>query len=585
MTDTAAMNRLWGELVVEELVRCGVTRFCLSSGSRSTPLTVAVAEHPRAEAVMHYDERGAAFFALGCARGSGKPAALVCTSGTAAANYLPAAVEASNAQVPLVVLTADRPPELVDTGANQTIRQTGLYRNFVRWEHALPCPTPDVAPATLLTAIDHAVHQAQGPPAGPVHVNCPFREPLIADCPDGMHSEYLSSVARWKAAQGPYTTYDRPQPPAPSQSGGQVPLSMEAKRVGLVVGCLGSPADRASVRSLAEAAGWPVLADVTSGLRLGAGEVPVLVHYDSLLQSPSLARELRFDAVIHVGGAVTSKRLLEHFRRDPPAEYIHVAAHGVRYDPASCVSRRIVANIPEFCRHLTATATPQVDAKWTTRLQGASKLVARMLDEFANESNTLSEPLLSRILSRDCPADHALFLGNSMPIRDMDAFAASDGSAAPVFANRGASGIDGNVATAAGIATGANSPVTAVLGDLAVLHDLNSLSLLRKAPKPVVLVVVNNDGGGVFHFLPIAGYPEVFEPYFATPHGLRFERAAQMFGLAYASPKTAAEFREAYRELANGNAPGLIEIDTDREENHRLHLRLQAQIVAVLERI
>ena len=255
--------------MIEELVRNGVSSFCISPGSRSTPLAAAAARHPGARTVVHYDERGASFFALGQARGSGRPAVMICTSGTAVANCLPAVVEASMDMIPLIVLTADRPPELRDTGANQTIDQSQLFGNHVLWQADLPCPDDKLDPTYRLTTIDQAVYRAQNMPAGPVHLNCMFREPLEPLPSDDCRAVLSESIENWKAGSKPYTNYASPiVTPDTDTLKEYAGIINDASCGLLLVGSLHSEKDSQAVRLLSKHLGWPTLPDIRSGLRL-----------------------------------------------------------------------------------------------------------------------------------------------------------------------------------------------------------------------------------------------------------------------------------------------------------------------------
>ncbi len=577
------LNELWAKLIVEELVRCGVDRFVLSPGSRCTSLTLAVAEHPRAKSVVHFDERGAGFFALGQARALGRPVALVCTSGTATANYLPAVVEAAQSLVPLIVLTADRPAELLDTGANQTIDQNHLYGRYARWYHAVPCPDRAIAPEVLLTAVDHAVHRAMSAPQGPVHLNCAYREPL-APVESGEDFEpYLSSIATWRSQGRPYTTCARAEHAiTPEDSQFLTDLLRSAQRGVIVAGQMDAQvADE--VLTLGQALGWPILADVTSGLRLGTAGTTVVHHIDQLLHSPQIRDALVPDVVLHFGGPVTSKRLMQQMESRPPEHYIRVADHPLRHDPIHRVTLRIQTDPRTFCIGLASACRNTGASEWTQTLLTWNDAVFAGIDARLNPSLEISEPGLARQIARLVDEDSALFLGNSMPIRDMDMFGDPAGERVAVYANRGASGIDGNIATAAGIAQAQGCTVTAVIGDLAALHDLNSLALLRHPEAKVILIIINNDGGGIFHFLPVAERTEHFEHYFGTPHGLAFASAAEQFGLKYARPGSMDSFTAAYEAACELPESSIIEVQTERESNRALHRELQEAVVAAIE--
>ncbi len=568
-------NRLWADLLVEELVRCGVGLFCLAPGSRSTPLVQAVAANPEARHLMHFDERGTAFAALGYARATGRPAAWVTTSGTAVANGLPAVVEASVDGVPLVLLTADRPPELRDTDANQTIPQPSVFGEYVRWRFDLPAPTDEIAPAFVLTTADQAVHRALGRPRGPVHLNCMFREPLAAEATDD------ERLAAWRASGEPYTRYVMPDA-VDRAAVADLAVRLRGIERGLVVaGRLRTRGEGDAAVRLAGALGWPLLPDVGSQVRFEDSDA-ACSFYDQALGSAAFREGFAPEAVIHLGGRVTSKRLGRLLADARPGPVVVVRDDPFRFDPDHLVTDRIVANVVQFCETMVEAmgeAGPEASG-WLGAWRAASAAVAGVLDTHFQESDAITEPAVARLAARRAGA--GLVLAASMPVRDADAFAALGESAPLVTSNRGASGIDGTVATAAGFARGLDAPVTLLIGDLALLHDLNSLALLRDGP-PVIVVAVNNDGGGIFHFLPIAEHAGVFEPYFGTPHGLGFEHAAHMFGLAYHRPETLAGLDAALGEARSSGRSALVEVRTERVANRALHADLLARCAAAVD--
>ena len=575
--ETARLATLWGRLLVEELARCGVTHACISPGSRSTPLTAAAVRSERLACTLWLDERGAAYHALGIARATGRPAALVCTSGTAAANYLPAVVEAAQDGVPLLVLTADRPPELLDTGANQAIRQSGIFGGFVRWAFDLPVPDPGFPAAALLSTVDHAVHRALGPPAGPVHLNCMFREPLG---PTGDEPWPADVPERWRAGDRPLTAYARPGgDPAAAAVAAVAAALREARRGLLLVGQLPTAADRAAAARLAGRLGWPVAADVRSGLRLGAAPATLVPHLDQLLLAPGLREAFAPDVVLHLGAQPVSKRLAQALAARPPAARIAVQENPFRSDPDHAVSLRLDASPGRLCELLLAEGLAGEGGSWGAGLAAASARAGEQIDRFVAGA-PLGEIAVARLVSRELPDGHGLFLGNSMPIRDMDMYGAVRAGAVPVAANRGASGIDGTVSTAAGFAQGLGAPATLVAGDLTVLHDLNALGELGVLARPLVVVLVNNGGGGIFHFLPIAAQGDLLDPWFTAPQTVNFGGVAQLFGIPHHRPGSAGEFVAAYREACAAGKPAVIEVRSDRVENLAAHRELGERIAA-----
>ncbi len=581
------VNHLWAALLVEELVRQGVGLFVVCPGSRSTPLAVAVAQNSRAEALVHWDERASAFVALGWGRATGRPAAVVTTSGTAVANLLPAAVEADADGVPLLLLTADRPPELRETGANQTVRQPPVFSDVARWSLDWPVPTTDVPARWVLSTAAHAVHRSRQP-AGPVHLNLPFREPLAAT-PDGTDAAaILADVERWVESGSPFSSRAAPDRPAERVGSGELPPDLvdrvaRAERGLVVVGDLGAGALHAAPHAvrLARELGWPLVPDLRSSLRLGAPDIAV--PYADLALTSARLRDVPPDAVVHLGGRLVSKRLGQLLASARPSTYVHVGEGPARIDPTSLVTDWLRMTPADGAAAFVG-AGGDGSADWRARWRSASAAVGGVLDA---EVGDLSEPAVARALSRRVLPGEALVVAASMPVRDLDAYGAADGPQVFVAANRGASGIDGTVATAHGVARGLGRRTTLLIGDLALLHDQTSLALLRHGP-PLVVVVVNNDGGGIFHRLPVAGGPgavdsATFERMFGTPHGLTFGDAARQVGLAYHAPTTRAAFEAATDEARQSGASALIEVRTDRAEQAALRARIEAAAASAVD--
>jgi 2-succinyl-5-enolpyruvyl-6-hydroxy-3-cyclohexene-1-carboxylate synthase len=591
--NTSNINRLWADLLVSELVRSGVRMFCLAPGSRSTPLTTAVAAHPDARHIMHFDERGSAFYALGFARAAGRPAAWITTSGTAVANGMPAVVEASVSGVPLILLTADRPPELRDTGANQTIDQVKFFGDYVRWHVDLPVPTTAITPEAVLTAADQAVYRSRRMPGGPVHINCMYREPLAPD-DDGLdHSSYLEPLRSWTAGSKPYTNYPQSYHAPHDHEIDRLVASLDGVERGFVVaGRLASKAQGDAVRLLAEHLGWPILPDAGSQLRLGQHEFAgtVVPYFDLMLVSEPFRSRHVPEAVLQFGNRATSKRLGTFLSEARPSTYAVIHEGPSRLDPYHCVTTNVEADIISFCHRLVSRIEVRTDSRsanddssdsgWMASWRSASGAAARAIEEFLGSSDSLSEPATARIVSESVTEKSGLFLASSMPVRDIDSYGSDEGRGPFVATHRGASGIDGTVAAAVGFARGLDAPVTVLIGDLALLHDLNSLALAAQSEQPITIVVVNNHGGGIFSFLPIARHNDVFEPYFGTPHPYSFEHAATMFGISYERPTSLSGLREALTRSEGSTA--LIEVVTDRDDNVHMHRQMEELIAAEL---
>lgn len=572
------LNHLWTTLLIEELVRNGVDTYCIAPGSRNAPLSVAVARHGRTRCIVHHDERGAAFHALGYARASGVPAAVVTTSGSALANVWPAVVEASLEQIPLIVLSADRPPELQDTGANQTMDQVRFFGGFVQWSTCLPCPSTSIDPAVVLTTADQAVSRCRGATRGAVHVNCMFREPLAPSDRGECHDAYLEPLRAWCESDRVYTRYEDPSVLPARESLAEVADLVRRNPRGLLVAGRLPMSARGAVVELAESLGWPLVPDVTSGLRLDSRPGTIVPYHDVLLSSDAFMRRHRIQAVLHLGGRLTSKRLLNRIEADRPEEYVVVDDRPDRQDPVHRVTKRFRLPVVTFCEtlgDLVADAGVAGDADWTAGWREASERVGQVFAvRFAQDAD-LNEPKVAWLVSRHIGAGEGLYLASSMPVRDMDVFGCPRPESVHVRANRGASGIDGTIATAAGFARGLGRSATLVVGDVAFLHDLNSLSLVHTLEAPMVIVLLNNDGGGIFSFLPIAEHPDVFERCFGTPHGMTFEHAASLFGLEYVRPGSTDEFVRAYEGARRRAGTTLIEVQTRRQENYDEHTSLR----------
>ena len=576
---SSGSNSHWAQLLIEELTRCGCRYFVISPGSRSTPLVVAAARHPAVTARVALEERGAAFHAVGYGRAAGRPAVLVCTSGTALANYLPAVVEAAQDQVPLLVLSADRPPELQAAGANQTIAQPGIFGGYTRWSFELPVPAPRVDPRVVLTTVDQAVFRAGAAPAGPVHLNCPFPEPLE---PQPVPAPLLAGAAgaRWLSGTEPFTAYRGAAAAAPAPGADTVAalLSLiEGSRRGLLVagglprGCGGA------VAALAAHLGWPLLGDVTSGARGTPG-------LQLLLQSAAGHALLRPDCVLQFGTHVVAKQYLELLAAAAP-HLAQVAASPERLDPSHSAALRVVADPRQVAHALRRGCPPRPASRYAHAVQAAGARAHAAAAKWSAARRGLDEPTAARLVAAAAggPPACGLFAASSMPIRDLDTFATPLPEGVAAAANRGASGIDGAVASAAGLAAGLERPVIALLGDLSLVHDLPSLSQLREVAAGLVIVVLNNRGGGIFSLLPIAqvpepGFDELFERYFATPHAVAFRDVAAAFAMHYARPRTAAALQRHLALAATHAAAGadtLLEVATDRAANAAAHAELR----------
>ncbi|MCB9771844.1 MAG: 2-succinyl-5-enolpyruvyl-6-hydroxy-3-cyclohexene-1-carboxylic-acid synthase [Candidatus Omnitrophica bacterium] len=581
---SANINSLWADLIIEELFRCGVEYFCVAPGSRSAPLAIAISQNKAVKSVIHFDERGLGFHALGLTAATLRPTVVITTSGTAAANLFPSIIEASKKKLPLIIMTADRPPELRFTGANQTIDQIKIFGDHVRFFFDVPCPTLEIAPEVILTTINQSIARAKGELPGPIHLNCMFREPLVQTSSTKQNfTDYLKSIKNWQNTTEPYTTYIKGAlNVSPEMISKTAQIVKTAKSGIIAVGKISGKNDEAAVLALAEKLNWPIFADVTSGIRLGHDQTGIIHHFDHILhalEDDIVAKNFSVDCVLHLGGRLTSNRWYNFIKIVRPHNYVMVLKHPLRNDPNHIVTLRLQSDIKDFCDRLA----PQVSAKSKSSLlkilQKTDKICETAIQNyFEADQDQLSEPSTIRCVTELVPENSGLFIGNSMPIRDFNMFSANTGKRVRVSANRGASGIDGNIATAAGFAKGLQAPCTTVIGDIAFLHDINSLNLLQDVNYPFIIIVINNNGGAIFSFLPVANVKNGFDKFFTTPHNLTFEQAAKLFNLSYNSVTTKTELKKAYLLAIDRPNATIIEVHSDPTNNLKYHRDIEAKI-------
>jgi 2-succinyl-5-enolpyruvyl-6-hydroxy-3-cyclohexene-1-carboxylate synthase len=591
-------GRRFALTLVDELARAGVTDACLAPGSRSAPLALALAEHPGIAVHVHLDERSAAFFALGAAKRSGRPVVVLCTSGTAAANFHPAVLEADHARTPLLVLTADRPPELRGTGANQATDQLKLYGPAVRWFCEVGVPSDDPAAGRYWRSLaSRAWAEATGRPAGPVHLNLAFTDPLVP------LDRSLPAAGDWARPSGdpiPGRDLRLPGEPAEGRPGGapwtaapsgvraaapeDVAALAEAVRAsprGLLVAGWGADLDPAAVDAFVAASGWPVLADPLSGARRGPAAIST---YDGLLRAPRFAAGRRPDLVVRVGGAPTSKALTAWL--DPSVRQVLVDPAAGWLDPGRSASLRLTADpsvlLAATAALLEARGPGPAPGPWLQEWLEAERLAREAIDGLLEEWTEPFEGRVARDMVAWMPDGGTLVVGSSMPVRDVDAFARPrDGLR--LVANRGLSGIDGFVATALGVAAAGDEPVAALCGDLTVLHDASSLLGAAGRPRGAVLVVFDNDGGGIFSFLPQARLPaELFEPLFGTPHGLDLAALAAAARVPWRVVEKAADLVPALDAALAGGGTQLVLVRGDRAANLARHRALTEAVTAAV---
>jgi 2-succinyl-5-enolpyruvyl-6-hydroxy-3-cyclohexene-1-carboxylate synthase len=553
---------------VDELARCGLREACTSPGSRSTPLVLSLVADERIRSTSHIDERSGAFFALGLAKASGRPAALACTSGTAAANYAPAVIEAHEARVPLLVLTADRPPELRQLGAGQAIDQVKLYGSAAKWfvEVDAHDATPErlrwlrqLACRAYWTALD-------GRP-GPVHLNFSLREPLVLDHP--LDPEEPGGGGR----EGGRPWVTRPRAlvdPSGAVLGG---LSDEIKarpRAVLVAGrAERDPGLGEALAAFAERARIPLLADPMSGARRGSAAI---AHYDALLRDGAWAAEHAPELIIRVGDLPTSKPLRQWLHSLDGALQVALDPEGAWQDPAGAVATIVAADPRRTIEALSDRLPRRRDAGWLERFKRADHAATTAIAQVLGAAG-ISEPRIAAELGARLPEAATLVTAASMPIRDVETFFPAREAPPRVLSNRGANGIDGTISTAFGVAAAARGPVIALLGDVALAHDVGGLLAAGRTRTKLTIVLLDNDGGGIFDFLPVARTEprRAYVEHVATPHGLDFAHAAALYGCGYEAVGDMDGFRAALERALAAETTSIVAVRTERPANVALH--------------
>lgn len=567
--------------LVDELTRAGVRHFCVCPGSRSTPLALTIARQSAAKLWMHLDERSAAFFALGLAKTLREPVALVCTSGTAAANFLPAVVEAFYARIPLVVITADRPHELRGVGAPQTIDQINLFGTHAKW--FVDLAEPDAAPELLRyvrTVAARAVATACRGPAGPVHVNCPYREPLLPNPSE-------ASAAREARADGrAYVAVTAGVRILEAALVATLAAELRAAPRGLIVcGPQDDPMLADGVVRLAAALGYPVLADPLSGLRCGDHDrALVLDCYDAFLRDGTFVEHFAPEVVLRFGAMPTSKPLLLYLQRHRGCRQIVVDGDGGWNEPTLLASDVIHSDGRLLCDALAASLHQHVseDLSWANSWQAADHAARTAIMAHFETLDELFEGKVFAELAALLPDGALLYAGNSMPVRDLDTFFFGDKRQIRLLANRGANGIDGVVSSALGASATGVGPTVLAIGDLSFYHDSNGLLAAKQHGLNATIVLLNNDGGGIFSFLPQSSEQEHFEQLFGTPHGLDFRPLAEMYGARYERVTNWEAFRAAITRGIESDGLNIVEVRTERRRNVTLHREIWQIVSAAL---
>ena len=531
---------LWCTCIVEELHRLGVDLLCLSPGSRSTPLVLAAARKLEVKKKVFYDERSAAFFALGYAKAKNKPVAILTTSGSALGHLLPALIEAYEDGVPLILITADRPYELQDIGANQTTRQIGIFDSYTVASLNLPPPNSESSLPYLLSSLDFTIEKAKKA-SQPVHINCAFRKPLEWQEQTIFPPDELKN---WWGGIETYTQYTYPESMLAKYDLQAFKTLLGTVKSGLIlIGKLSQSERCEELEQLIESSPWPVWTDLRSGY-------PQKEYYHLLLPYSEYGKLIQPECILHFGGTFISQRVQDYLSKLSLKHYIQVSKEERRRDPLCIQSRRYIVAPKQI-----ASACLEVFANQRTYESPHQVTIQNLqITEF-------SELSISKYLLEGIPKDWGFYVSNSLPVRHLDSLSTQKQL---VEVNRGVSGIDGTIASALGFAFGNEKPQVLLIGDLAFLHDMSSLQLVAKQKTPLIIVVINNKGGGIFSFLPVAKEEGVFQEFFTTPHEESIEDICGSFKLAYFLTETLEEFSAVLRGLETEPSSTVIEVQVER---------------------
>lgn len=571
-------NIFWAKTFVDELARCGLDAVCIAPGSRSTPLVIAFAENPHIKVYSHIDERSAAFFALGMAQATNKPVAILCSSGTATANFHPAVMEARYANVPLLVLTADRQHELRESGANQTVDQVKMFGDHVLWFYDVALPEanpPAVAIRNLRTLADRAYAKANGIQKGPVHINFPFRKPLE---PIPVAEDQTDVEPHHRAYDRPTTVITTGELQPSTVQINTLLEAIQAFRRGIIIAGPRTPGGKThqAIAALAKATGYPVFADPLSGLRFN-GAMTTIGGYDTFLPNPPFEAP---DLILHFGAMPASGNLEAWLNQIPTQNRILITPDGNWTDPYHRLTDLMQVDPAALCSavvtHLTSSPS-SVDTQWVEQIQRVEEAVrAKLAAELAQElfdGSAIGEAVAA------LPGGQ-IFVASSLPVRHLEQYSQPRPDFMPVYSNRGASGIDGTISSAFGVAAAyPHSHILLITGDLAFYHDMNGLLAAKRCNiNNITILLINNDGGGIFNRLPIAQFDPPFTDLFLTPHGLDFEPAIRMYGFAYQRPATLADLRQAVAASVKADQPTVIEVRTDSKRDHERRLEINQRV-------
>ena len=568
-------NFFWAETFINELSSIGIKYACISPGSRNTPLTLAIAGNKKIKSFVHIDERSSAFFALGIAKATNSPVVIVSTSGTATAELYPAIIEAYQQRVPLIICTADRPPELLNTGANQTINQNNLYKNHIRW--FVDVGLPEIIPRRIrhIKAVaKRAVFESLVHSKGPVHLNFPFRKPFE---PDDYTDEIYEDVIKTSELVLPdkKKLFEEPDNEIISEKWFKEVAGYLLKyKKGLIIAGPDTlnKSFQINCQKLASVLGYPILADGASQLRFGKhNKQNILFSFEGFLRSMFFNGKYQPEIIIQFGRTITSKALELYLEKCTAIRFM-INEYGDWFDPANRSNASFSCKPYIFCEKMLEYFESKIkrDSQWLNLFEEADKLSLAVKNKIIGKSGFPNECRIIEELVNLLPENSNLMISNSMPVRDFDYFAPVTQKNITVFSNRGASGIDGITSTALGLGASEKIPTILLIGDSAFYYDLNSLLAAMKYKIPLIIILINNNGGGIFEVLPVSKFGKVFKEYFIAPHDLDFSPFVKAFDGNYSLVKSWENFRSEFGKALKKKNFSVLEIKTDAQASLKL---------------
>lgn len=565
------LGRLWASLIINEFIQNKITQFYVSPGMRNAPLIAAIEHskkfHPEINMHICIDERAASYRALGFSKSTGKASVLICTSGTAMANYFPAIIESKKSNIPLIIVSADRPSELTYCDDNQTIDQTKMYHRYVQGELNLGTPSLEISPLALTSSLSNLIHKAFYPQNGPVHFNAPFREPLEATKID-IPAEYLNLANVIINNPSASTDYLELETRLTDNALNKIADIINQSKSGLlVIGSLSPYDDLAEVRSLIRKLNWPTYLDVSSCLKfeynLNDNTLPTFDH-------PEVQSELNNnppETVFHIGGRLTSKHYYSFLKANPKIKLITLNKNIEKEDPSHHTKYRLNASINPTLKDLNPLIHQSLnDYKINLNFEAFTHQKINLI-----ENGPLSFPKISKTILDNIDNHAILYLGNSTAVRSFDSyFSYTNKKSLTIATNRGVSGIEGMLASTVGLIDGLKKTAYLIIGDISFLHDLNSIYFLKELKTPVKIILINNFSGGIFTLLPIDKEKDVIK-HVSSPHQITFEKIAGLCDIHYSRIKNANDLKNTIDQIANSNKHEFVEILVDNEINKKMY--------------